>query len=336
MYNGTKVLDVHGHVSAPGGGFGMLLMASNSPMASPLARGSGTGDLSDDAFKERAGYHDKYMTDREIDVQVIGPRPFTMLGWMEPHLLPSWTRFTNDRIHKQAGFYPEKLLGAALLPQIASEPDISHCIPELDRCVKELGFVAAYISPDPTGRRDTPGVDQPYWYPLYEKAQEYNIPLIVHGTNCLDPRIRIVRANYQIGFTVEQFIATMLFAHSDVFQRFPKLRIVVCHGGGALDRFVPEAGWRNGRGKDLSKNLFFDSCCYDENFLECMIKQRGVDQVLFGSEAPGSGGAIRKDTGKSSDHLIPVIGGFAFLSEDEKKKIFNGNPAKVIPALAKM
>ena len=43
--------------------------------------------------------------------------------------------------------------------------------------------------------------------------------------------------------------------------------------------------------KDLSKNLFFDTCGYDVHFLEAAIKQRGVAQTCFGTEAPGSGGA---------------------------------------------
>ena len=115
------------------------------------------------------------------------------------------------------------------------------------------------MSPDPAGQRTTPGMAEPYWYPLYEKCQELSIPLIVHGTNCLDPRISMIRSNYQIGFLVEQYIATQILTHSDVFDKFPELKVVVCHGGGALDRFVVEAGWRNGRGVDRSNNLFFDS-----------------------------------------------------------------------------
>ena len=55
------------------------------------------------------------------------------------------------------------------------------------------------------------------------------------------------RRDYQLGFTIEEFLAGQLYAHSDVFEKFPELRVVVCHGGGALDRFVPEAGWPSGR-----------------------------------------------------------------------------------------
>jgi hypothetical protein len=58
--------------------------------------------------------------------------------------------------------------------------------------------------------------------------------------------------------------------------------------------------------------------------------------MLFGTEAPGSGRAVRPETGRSSDDLVPVIEAFDFLSEEEKITIFNENPARVIPALGKI
>ena len=66
------------------------------------------------------------MDDRNIDIQVIGPRPFIVLGWMEPHLLPSWTTFFNDCIKKQCDFFPDRFIGAATLPQISEAPDLQQ------------------------------------------------------------------------------------------------------------------------------------------------------------------------------------------------------------------
>src|SRR6185437_6518845 len=59
--------------------------------------------------------HVTYMDDRNIDVQIIGPRPFLMMGWMEEHLLPAWTRYVNDMIHQQCQMVPDRFLGAAML-----------------------------------------------------------------------------------------------------------------------------------------------------------------------------------------------------------------------------
>jgi predicted TIM-barrel fold metal-dependent hydrolase len=337
VYNNVRVLDVHGHVSVPfsANSFLVLMMGSNTPMASPIGQDKAApAGVTQEDFRAAALGHATYMDDRNIDVQIIGPRPFLMLGWMEPHLLPAWTRYVNDMIHQQCQMVPDRFLGAAMLPQHSDAPDLSNCLDELNRCVTELGFAAAYVSPDPGGRRTTPGMHEAYWYPLYARVQELGIPLIVHGTNSLDPRFRVVPHNYQLGFYTEQYLAGQFLSHGDVFERFPELKVIICHCGGGLDRFIPTD--HHIAQKDLSENLFYDTCAYDLNFLEAAIKQRGVPRLLFGTEAPGSGRAVRPETGRTSDDLVPIIGAFDFLTEDDKIKIFNENPARVVPALAKI
>ena len=336
MYGATKVLDVHGHVSVPpaSNAYVALLLASNTAMPSPLS--GGRGGVPEEEYRQAAARHVAYMDERAIDVQIIGPRPFMELGWMEPHLFRAWSRHVNDTIAQQVRFYPDRFLGAAQLPIESDAPDVAHVLPELERCVNELGFVAAYLAPDPKGERTTPGVHEAYWYPLYERCEELQIPLVVHGTNTKDRRLAVIPHNYQLGFVIEQYLATQFLSHSDVFDRFPGLKVVVCHCGGALDRFIrsdPHLGQR-----DLSANLFFDTCAHDIDYLSAAIKQRGVPQVVFGTEAPGSGAAKRPEgePGISGDDLVPVIGSLAFLSEEEKIDIFNRNPARVFPQLAKV
>lgn len=334
MYNGVKVLDIHGHVSAPMHGTQVLalMLASNTPISiDPRKAIDPRLNLTDEMWSDSVGRHVALLDDYNIDAQLIGPRPFLMLGWMNPHLLPQWTRYVNNAIFKQVAMQPTRFVGAAQLPQNADADDLSHCLPELERCVGELGFKAVYLSPDPTGDRRSPGMDKPYWHPIYAKCQELGIPIVVHGTNCMDPRLDIIPHNYQIGFVWEQFLATQLLSHGDVFERFPELKILVCHCGGALDRFIP-TDYHLAQ-KDLSKNLFFDTNAPELNFLEAAIKQRTPERVCFGTEAPGSGGSVRPETGRPGDDLVPVISGFDFLTENQKIGIFNRNPAHVCPGL---
>jgi predicted TIM-barrel fold metal-dependent hydrolase len=333
MYGSVKVLDVHGHVTVPRSANVPLvyMLGSNTPIGRSGSLSSVSG-VSEEEFHEAAAGHAAYMDERNIDVQILGPRPFLMMGWMEPHLLPSWVGYINDMIHQQCQFFPGRFLGAATLPQLSDAEDLSNCLPELDRCVRELGFVAAYASPDPGGHRSTPGMHEPYWYPLYERCQELDIPLIVHGTNSLDPRFGVVPHNYQLGFLTEQYLAGQFLGHSDVFDRFPELRVIICHCGGALNRFIPTD--HHIAQRDLTRNLFYDTCGYDELFLSAAIQQRGVGQMCFGTEAPGSGRAVRPETGRTSDDLVPVIDKFDFLSQEDKHTIFHANPVKVVPGFA--
>ena len=341
MYNGTKVLDVHGHVSVPWGANAalVLLMGSNTATSAPYLKiGKGLQPpnfgITDDDFRQAAQEHCEVMDARNIDVQVIGPRPFFELGWMQDHLVESWCREVNEQIYQQVSYHPDRFLGACQLPLVSHYESTANVLPELRRCVDEYGFVAAYVTPDPGGERKTPGVHEPYWYPLYEECEGRNIPIIVHGSNVLDRRLRIIPQNYQVGFYVEQFIATQLYGHSDVFDRFPGLKIMVCHCGGGLDRFVKTDPHLPSR--DTSANLFFDTNAYETNYLTAAIRQRGVNQMCFGTEAPGSGWNPRPENGAPSDDLVPVIAGMDWLSEEDKIKIFHDNPVKVIPRLAAM
>ena len=338
MYNDVRVLDVHGHVSPPFGGLETWLtfmLGSNGPMpdlmSAPGQAVAARYGLGRDDMVAPAAEHVKVLDVRNIDVQLIGPRPFLTFGWMEDHLLAPWARAVNDVIAQQCALHPDRFVGACQLPQDAHAADTRHVLDELDRCVNDYGFAAAYVSPDPTGRRDGAGMDEPYWYPLYERCAELDVPIIVHGTNCLDKRLRRVPNNYQLGFVAEQYWAGQVLSHSDVFSRYPGLRVMICHCGGALNRFMPSDPHLSQQ--DLSANLFYDTCAHDLVFLEAAIRQRGVPVMCFGTEAPGSGGAIRPESGRPADDLVAVLAEFSFLTEADRVAIFHDNPLRLVPGL---
>ena len=68
--------------------------------------------------------------------------------------------------------------------------------------------------------------------------------------------------------------------------------------------------------------------------IEAAIRQRGVDQLVFGSEAPGSGTSVKNpETGRPSDDLVPVLERMTFLSADDRRKILHDNVLRVFPRL---
>lgn len=346
MHDGLAVIDVHGHISTPAHfrAWGFNLIALRSPEEGEL-------EIPDDAMEAALERHLRILDERAIDVQLLSPRPVGMLHWERPFIVEKWTRTTNDVIHQQCRLHPERFAGIAQLPQSVTR-DTSACVGELERCVTELGFVGAIVNPDPGGDRQAPGMDAPYWYPLYEKAQELDATLIVHPSISRDPRIERIPHSYQYNNLTEETLATLLLEHSDVFQRFSRLRVVVCHCGGALRRTIPRSRGRpTGEGggssadmpirrtrraeRDVGANLFFDTCAYDRDFLAAAIRQRGADRMLFGTEAPGTGTSVADpETGRPSDDLVPVIDGFPFLSAEDKRKILHDNALRVFPLLA--
>src|SRR5207253_530212 len=102
------------------------------------------------------------------------------------------------------------------------------CLPELERCVKELGFAGCLLNPDPTegdGERP-PGLGETFWYPVYEKLVEFDIPALIHSASSCDPR-----ESYTLKFINEESIAVISLLESRVFDDFPRLKLVVPHGG---------------------------------------------------------------------------------------------------------
>lgn len=351
MYHGVKVLDVHSHIRPPAtsrsfwynvSAAGEKSMFSPTPPQSPIAGGkhSDLPGLRDEDIQAAADSHAKYLEDRSIDTQIIGPHPHAMFGWfgsVAPHRFKSWIRFSNDLVFRTVQARPDRFLGACHLPQLVSEPDTKHCLEELERCVREYGFVGAYVTPDVTGRRDTPGMHEPYWFPLYEKCQELEVPIIVHGTESLDPRLAGVPDKpYQLTFVTEQYIALACLRQNDwLFKQFPGLKIIICHCGGALDRHIGDYSWLC-KDKDINNNLFYDTCAYDTDFLATAIKQRGIAQMVFGSEGPGGGSNRRPGTDRTADDMVPMFESdpaLSFLTEADKLYILHEHPKKLFPGM---
>ena len=342
MYEGTLVIDSHGHMSTPPEfrGYAYNMIALRTPSNFKLTAAQMEGALS---------RHIRVLDERNIDVQMISPRPVAYMHWERPFLVKSWTETTNEVIAQQCELLPTRFVGVAQLPQTPLE-DTTGCAEVLSRCVNELGFVAADLNPDPGADRQTPGLNEPYWFPLYEAAEALQATLIVHPSISRDPRVDKIPHSYQWNNIVEETLAMLLYQHSDVFDRFPKLKIVVCHCGGSLSRLIEHgeasgeqgggsvgivAGEREEQHRDTSPNLFVDSCAYEPNFLATAIKQYGVDQMVFGTEAPGSGTAILNPlTSRPSDDLIPVLETFEFLTNADRKKILHDNLLRVFPLLS--
>jgi predicted TIM-barrel fold metal-dependent hydrolase len=269
------------------------------------------------------------------DVQLISPRPFQMMHSEKPARLVRWfAEECHNVINRQTQLYPNQFFGVASLPQAAGAP-IQEALPELERCVKQLGFVGCLLNPDPyeNSGQEAPAMGDRYWYPLYEKLCELDIPAHIHTTSSRSDRV-----SYSVHLINEGTIAILGLLNSDVFKDFPKLKIIMSHGGGAipyqLGRF--DAPSLRGKGaerfRDRLRLLYFDTVLYTGPALELLIKTVGADRCLFGSECPGVGSVVDPDTGETMDHIRPHIDKFDCLPQADREKIFAGNARKVYRA----
>ncbi|HEX6512672.1 MAG TPA: amidohydrolase family protein, partial [Chloroflexota bacterium] len=357
---GVKVLDVHSHIhDAPMADRSQAShlaypywhdlwfiqgLGAAKPLPSPIAPGKHwdrPGNRDED-FKAVADTLAAYLAVRKIDAQIISPHPLQFRGWLEDDIIfRSWISYQNDLAFKIVQARPDVFLGACQVPQRPGEKDTEHCLEELERCIAEMGFVAVYVSPDPDGKGDTPPMHAPYWFPLYQKCQDLGVPILVHGTDVPNPHFHAWQMTryFEFNFMVPQSIAmATLRQHPELFERFPGLRIIICHCGGFIDRLGEDAAFRAKSLKPrVDSGLYYDTAAYDLDFMALAIKQRGASQFTFGTEAPGSGIELRPGTQHSADDLIPMFEehpALGFLSDEEKKDILHNTPAKLAPGLA--
>jgi 4-oxalmesaconate hydratase len=276
------------------------------------------------------------------DLQILSPRPFLMInGVARWNDIVDWTMDNNDVIARTIEMHPSRFRGVASLPQQSGRPVVS-LFDEIRRVTEELGFVGVLLNPDPSeGANDTPPLGDPYWYPLYEKLCELDLPAHIHSGNCCNGR-----ETYDEHFIAEEGLAITSIYRADVFKRYPDLRLMISHGGGPIPYQVGR--WRSHRemaraagriAKDapvfdeILKKFWFDTVIHSKGSLELLFDVVGADRVCFGTERPGSGAGIDPTSGLAYDDLKPVIESIEALSDADKVGVFEGNARRLFSRL---
>lgn len=333
------IIDVHGHLCASPKLYAWftLLLASRANYGTPPPPFSDEEMLALVETRRNLDAIDGAGT----DVQLVSPRPFTMFHAEQPaRVVHRWTEGVNAYIAQFCRVLPDRFAGVAGLPQPFGEP-ISASLPELARCVKEYGFVGCLLDPDPgEGNAETPDLGNEYWYPLYEKLVELEIPAHVHSTG-----YRQGHGTYSTHFIDEETIAVLALLNSRVFLDFPKLKVIVSHGGGSIPYQVGR--WRAERlhpviAKNVAlkesfdealKRLYYDTVLHSKESLAMLIRLVGSDRVVFGTENPGSGTALNPETGRSFDDIKSLLDGLEFLTAEDRANIYERNARRLFPRL---
>ena len=116
-------------------------------------------------------------------------------------------------------------------------------------------------------------------------------------------------------------------------QDFPKLKIIVAHGGGSIPYqigrwqadYVMKGGGTVEEFNQRLKMLYFDTCLHRRKSLEMLIGIAGSESVLFGTENPGSGSAANPETGKSFDDIKPLIDSIRSFPTEDRRNILEEN-----------
>ncbi len=271
----------------------------------------------------------KEMDEAGIDMQVLSHgAPSTQK--LPAETAAALTRRVNDRLHAVVAANPARFAAFAALPTAVPEAAAD----ELERTAQELGFKGAMLH----GLANGVFLDDKRFWPIFARAEKLDLPIYLHPSL---PHADVMRIYYQDyvkdfpmvarpawGFTVETATLAIRLVLSGVFERHPKLKIILGHLGETLPFLVwriDQALTRPGQ-KALSFRDIFCSNFYittSGNFsnpaLLCCVMEMGVDHILFAVDWP----FVMNPPATLWIQGVP-------LADEDKAKILSGNVKRLL------
>lgn len=334
------IIDCHGHYTTGPKELGEYREQQKEELKKdPLfEHAKGVLQITDEQIKESIEQNQlKLQQERGTDLTVFSPRA----SWMGHHIgnihtSKNWSEHCNDLIYRIVELFPKNFVGVCQLPQSPGY-GIETSAKELERCVNEYGFIGCNLNPDPSGGywNDAPKLDDEYWYPLYEVMCDLEVPAMIHVSGCCNERFHATSSHY-LGADTTAFCQLMM--SKTLFQKFPKLKFVIPHGGGAVPYH-----WGRFRGlcdmlslpnlNDIIKNhIYFDTCVYHQEGIDLLLDLVPIENILFASEMIGAVRGIDPLTGFYFDDTKRYIDK-AKISDEKKKMIFENNIKEVYPKI---
>jgi hypothetical protein len=211
----------------------------------------------------------------------------------------SFSRDANDFLADTVKGHPTRYAGFASLPIAAPE----QAAKELERTVRQLGFKGALINGHTRGRY----LDDKFFWPILECADALKVPVYLHPT--IPPKavadalyggfsgpVSGVLAGGGWGWHIETAVHVIRMILGGVFDRFPKLQVVIGHLGEGLpfmmprmDRNLPPEMTKLERrmGDYLRENIHytFGGFNFPATFLDLLLEV-GVERIMFSVDHP--------------------------------------------------
>lgn len=261
-----------------------------------------------------------WLDEEDLEQQLVGP-------WLDVHgqELPAepgqeWVRRLNDALAEAIAPHASRLRAYATLH--LADPAVAGR--ELERATRELGMIGCMLpTSTPTGPLHAPAFDA-----LWEAASDLEVPIMLHPPT-VGPASCIAgmdRYGGLYGRLIDTTMAAAQLLMSGVFDRFPRLRMVLVHGGG----FLPYQTGRlahttrgGGYGPLLQatpveyvKRFFYDTTLMSSHAVKLLVDLIGAEHVMLGSDYPFSVGAPRLtqaviDSGVDAPAVDAIVHGTA-------------------------
>jgi predicted TIM-barrel fold metal-dependent hydrolase len=230
----------------------------------------------------------RMMDDARVDFQVLSPGgPMPYFGHEGAAL--SSARIANDLYRELADRWPDRFGAFGIVPL----PHVDAAIAEACRALDELDVAGIAIGTSILGRT----IADPALEPFYAELDQRQAVLFVHpsGVGADSPLISPHRLTWVVGAPVEDTIAAVHLIFEGVTTRYPNIKVLVSHIGGALPvllgrldfLYTDEMPPMPTPPSALARKMWFDSVAHGDCLaLETACRAYGQDRLVLGSDFP--------------------------------------------------
>lgn len=220
-------------------------------------------------------------------------------------------KFINDQLAEAQNKYPARYFMMADIPLL----DVQAAVSEIKRCQK-LGTKGICLNTSVVGKPLT----TPEFDPVWVEIDQLGLPVFLHPRSNLDDKRRAGRWQYHamLGYPFDTTIAGVDFLATNFFEKYPHIRVMLCHSGGALPFIKRRLDMiEEPKISTMLNKFFYDTAISFPRQLEFTIDEVGLDSICFGSDYPYY-------------EFSEVVANIETLkiSSADKEKIFNDNPRK--------
>jgi aminocarboxymuconate-semialdehyde decarboxylase len=298
-----KVIDVHTHMLNEG--FLKLLRKHGRHYKVRKVVGGQTGIFKDGApfMTLMPGMFDYELRIQAMDAAGVDIAIVTLTSpnvyWGPAKVSLDAAKLINDDMAAQQRRYPERIRFMCSLPW--QHPKVA--VAELKRACGELGAVGVMV----LANIDGGSLTDKKFAPIWKEIDKRGLPVLVHptappGTAELD----VMRYNLiaSVGFMFDTSLAVSRMIFDGFFDRYPNLKLIASHGGGALPYIagrldicfdnMPACREKISRKPSTYlKQIFYDSVVFQQESLELALKVGGHTNVLYGSDYPHNIGDMK-------------------------------------------
>ena len=231
------------------------------------------------------------MTQMGIGTQVLSPMPELLSYWMAPGDTVELGRHVSGEIAALVASAPQRFRGLGMVP--LQSPELAAR--ELEYVMNVLGLDGVEIGTNVEGRP----IGHAFFEPFFAAAEAAGAVIFVHPLRAAgrDQVIGPPGMEQVIAFPCETALAIASLMTGGILARYPRLKLIFSHGGGAFAQVLPrlQHAWsfmpplREATGAppvELARRLFFDSLVYSPVALRFLVDQFGASQIVIGTDYP--------------------------------------------------